>query len=240
VKRDGAALAFAMAFPSIMTWLEFKVLPGEHAEGHPALGAVFAAGKVVQFAFPLLYVAWFERDRLRPARPAPRGLALGAAFGLAVGAGAIALYHTWLRHTGLMTDTPARVHGWLVRMRLGTPAAFVGMAVFMSVLHSFLEEYYWRWFVFGWLRRHVPDIVAMVVSALAFMAHHVIILSVYLPGQFWMLAVPFSLCVAGGGVAWAWLYERAQSLYAPWVSHMLIDAALMVIGYEMLLPYWAT
>ena len=45
--------------------------------------------------------------------------------------------------------------------------------------------------------------------------------------------MPFALCVAGGGFVWAWLYDRTQSLYAPWISHLLIDAALMAIGYEM-------
>jgi membrane protease YdiL (CAAX protease family) len=68
----------------------------------------------------------------------------------------------------------------------------------------------------------------------------VIVLAVYLPDQFWIAAVPFSLAVAGGGIVWAWLYERTRSLYAPWVSHALIDAALMAIGYAMLAPYWAS
>jgi membrane protease YdiL (CAAX protease family) len=45
--------------------------------------------------------------------------------------------------------------------------------------------------------------------------------------------VPFALCVAGGGVAWAWLYDRSNSLYAPWLSHLLIDAAVMAIGYDL-------
>ena len=47
------------------------------------------------------------------------------------------------------------------------------------------------------------------------------------PGRFWSAAMPFSLCVAAGGVAWAWFYHRYQTLYAPWMSHMLADAAIM-------------
>jgi membrane protease YdiL (CAAX protease family) len=238
VKRDALALAVAMAYPSIMTWLEFKVLPGGREQESPTLLAVFAAGKIVQFALPLLYVWWFEPGCIRLAWPTSRGLRLGASFGLVVGAGSLVLYFVWLRHTPFMAETPAKVYGWLTKMHLNTPAGFLGMALFLSVLHSFLEEYYWRWFVFGWLRRYVPGGAAMVVSSLAFMAHHVIILSVYLPGQFWTLAVPFSLCVAGGGVVWAWLYDRTGSLYAPWLSHLMVDAALMVIGYVMVAGYW--
>jgi len=221
-----------------MTWLEFKVLPGGGEHESPTLLAIFAGGKVAQFVLPLLYVWWFEPGSIRLAWPAARGLRLGAAFGLVVGAGTLALYFVWLRHTPFMAETPARVHGWLTKMHLNTPARFLGMALFLSVLHSFLEEYYWRWFVFGWLRRYVPDVAAKVVSSLAFMSHHVIILSVYLPGQFWTLAVPFSLCVAGGGIVWAWLYDHTRSLYAPWVSHLLVDAALMLVGYEMVARFW--
>jgi uncharacterized protein len=238
IGRDTLALVFAMAFPSVMTWLAFMVLPAGDQEANPILQVVFVAGKVVQFAFPFLYVWWFERDRFHLILPTRRGLALGVGFGLGVGVSAVLLYHFWLRHTPLLTDTPARLHAVLTEARLNTRARFLGLAVFYSVVHSLMEEYYWRWFVFGWLRRYVPDVVAMVVSSLAFMAHHVIILSVYLPGQFWTLAVPFALCVAGGGIVWAWLYDRTQALYAPWISHALIDAALMGVGYEMVARFW--
>jgi membrane protease YdiL (CAAX protease family) len=75
--------------------------------------------------------------------------------------------------------------------------------------------------------------VAIVLSGLAFMAHHVFILYVYMPGYFLTAVVPFSLCVAGGGVVWAWLYDRSGSLYAPWLSHAVVDAGLFVIGYDL-------
>jgi membrane protease YdiL (CAAX protease family) len=239
VKRDALALAFTMALPSLMTGLEFLVLPGGHEEGSPAILALFGAGKLVQFLFPLAYVWWFDRDSLRIRPPTARGLEIGIAFGLVVAGGIIGLYFAWLRYTPWMESTPRRVQEWLTKITITTPMKFLIIALFISVLHSFLEEYYWRWFVFGRLARHVPEVVAFVVSGLAFMAHHVIILGVYLPGYFWTLAVPFSLCVAGGGIVWAWLYARTGSLYAPWVSHLLVDAALMVVGYEMVARFWA-
>ena len=90
--RDGLALVFAMAFPSVMTWLAFMVLPGGGQEPNPVLQVVFAAGKVVQFSFPFLYVWWFERDRIHLSRPTRRGLALGVGFGLGVGLSALLLY----------------------------------------------------------------------------------------------------------------------------------------------------
>ena len=99
-----------------------------------------------------------------------------------------------------------------------------------------MEEYYWRWFVFGWLKRWTPLWVAIAVSSVAFMGHHIIILNKYFPGRFWTAALPFSLCVAVGGAVWAWLYHRTQSLYAAWVSHAVIDAAIFAIGFQMVWP----
>jgi membrane protease YdiL (CAAX protease family) len=45
--------------------------------------------------------------------------------------------------------------------------------------------------------------------------------------------LPFSLCVAFGGAAWAWIYHRSGSIYSVWLSHLLVDAAILVIGYDM-------
>ena len=39
--------------------------------------------------------------------------------------------------------------------------------------------------------------------------------------------------VAIGGAFWAWLYNRTNSLLAPWVSHALIDAGIFWIGYDL-------
>jgi uncharacterized protein len=43
----------------------------------------------------------------------------------------------------------------------------------------------------------------------------------------------FSLSVAVGGAFWAWLYQRTGSLYGPWLSHLLVDAAIFLVGYDL-------
>jgi CAAX protease family protein len=235
---DILVLVIAMVLPSIMSWVEFIILPGAGREKNLALQLTFGLGKVVQFSLPILYVWFWHRQELLLSRPSLRGLELGAAFGLLVGAGALALYFLWLKHAPALADTPARIHRWLTEFNLASPAGYIAMALFIAVLHSFLEEYYWRWFVFGWLRRYMPLVPALLLSSCAFMAHHVIVLSVYLEGYFWTAAVPFSLCVAGGGLVWAWLYHRCGSIYAPWISHLLVDLGLMGLGYDMLAKYW--
>jgi membrane protease YdiL (CAAX protease family) len=237
---DAVALILAMIFPSIMTFLEFRVLMGTGLESNPVVQMLFYSGKVVQFAFPIVYVLICHRKDLKWNRPSKLGIQLGLGFGLMVAVGALVLYFVWLKHTPLMQDTAVKVNAWLQTMNLATPMGYVVIAVFMSIAHSFLEEYYWRWFVFGWLEKYWPLAWAVGLSSVAFMAHHVVILSVYMPGgwRFWAGVVPFSLCVAGGGVVWAWIYHRTQSIYGPWFSHLLVDAALMGLGYDLVSRLW--
>ena len=51
------------------------------------------------------------------------------------------------------------------------------------------------------------------------------------------LALPFSICVAVGGGVWAWIYHKSGSLYAAWVSHAMIDTAILLVGFDMIQPY---
>jgi len=44
------------------------------------------------------------------------------------------------------------------------------------------------------------------------------------------------LGVAVDGGAWCWLYAKTGSLDAAWISHLLIDAAIMWIGYDLVVP----
>jgi membrane protease YdiL (CAAX protease family) len=227
------ALVVAALLPSLLIWVDFVVLGGE---GVPELlhNAVFAAGKAAMYAFPLAFVVLWERRRPHVAWPRKDGLLLGLVFGLAVAAGVWALYFGALRDSPLLTGTPASVQAVLRKFDVVSAPRFLAMAVGISLGNSLLEEYYFRWFIFGRLRAFLPLPAAVALSAAVFMAHHVILLSVYLPGQFWTLVAPFSLCIAAGGAMWAWLYARTGTLYAPWVSHALIDAALFVVGWDLL------
>ena len=115
-----------------------------------------------------------------------------------------------------------------------TTGGFLVIAGFYSVIHSFLEEYYWRWFVYGRARHYLGPTRANLFSSLAFMAHHVVVINTFIPGDyFWTATIPLSLCVAIGGVAWSVLYERTGSIYGAWVSHALVDVAIMICGYDL-------
>lgn len=246
------ALLFAMTFPTVATWSYFLALAGQGGTVNPRQQAAYIIGKIVQFCFPLVFLAflrwrmragtevmdkdWRDPRWLHVQRPHFRGLKPALIFGVAVAALMLGVYFGALRGTSLLAKTPAMVRHKLEEVNMATPARYVVLAVFVVAAHSLLEEYYWRWFVFGGLRQFLSLAPAMVLSSLAFMAHHVIVLYVYLPGRFWAAALPFALAIAAGGAVWAFLYERNGSLWPPWLSHLLIDAAIFAIGWDLLWP----
>ncbi len=233
-------LLFAMTFPAIMAWLYFVALaplPGT-PPGYAALSA-YGIGKIIQFSLPVLFVWRFDRQRLRPRRANLSGVTLGLAFGVLAGVSILAVYFGVLRGTRYLAEVPANLAAKLELYHASTPVRYILLAIFLAGAHSLLEEYYWRWFVFGELRRGVSTLPAIVVSSLAFMLHHVVVLAVYMPGRFWSGALPFSFAVGIGGAVWAWLYYRTGSIYACWLSHLLIDAAIMAVGFDMAFVYRA-
>jgi membrane protease YdiL (CAAX protease family) len=238
VKRDYAALAFALVFPTIMTWLYFVALVDDSSRVNPLIMFAFGAGKFVQFTFPLLYVWWFERERIGFTPPSRLGMGPALLFGLIIAAAINVLYFAWLKHSPLLGETtPEKIFGKLKQFDMATPGGFIAMAAAISLVHSLFEEYYWRWFVFGWLSRYVSLAWAIAISSVAFMSHHVIVLAVYFPEQP-ELVLLLSLSVAVGGGVWAWMYKTWQNLYAVWFSHLLVDIAIMVVGYDMVSKFF--
>jgi membrane protease YdiL (CAAX protease family) len=227
-------LTVAIILPSVMAWVYFDRLGGRAGSANPTQQAAYTLGKVVQFSLPILWL-WLAQHRIWSVRrPRFDGWPIGVGFGLFVAVAMLALYYLHFRTSSVLAGTSERLRAKLHEFGVDSPVAYAALAVFIVVAHSLLEEYYWRWFVFGRLRTLIPFGLAVAVSSLAFMAHHVVILDAYLPGRFWTAALPFSLCIAVGGAVWAWLYARADSVWSPWLSHALVDAALFTIGWDLL------
>lgn len=233
MKRSRVALVFAMMFPSVMAWVYFEVLagsPSEAATSNPAVLIAYYAAKVVQFSFPFLWVWRFERERLFSLKVDYRGVGLGIAFALAVSGVILALYVGFLRGSSVLDGSSDKLRAKLIDFHADTPGRFLILALFIAAVHSLLEEYYYRWFIFDGLKDHLAPSPAVAISSLAFMGHHVIVLANYLkPGP----VIVFSLCIAVGGAVWARIYHQKGSLLGPWLSHLLIDTAIMIVGYDL-------
>lgn len=228
-RADAAAVVFALVFPSLLTLLYFVWLAGSAAW---LQRASYTVGKLVQFAFPAVWVLAVQRRRPRLGCFGGRGLPGAIAFGATVFLAMLLAYHLWLKSTGSFDAGGAAAGRRLSRLGIDRLGEFLALGTFYCLIHSLLEEYYWRWFVFGQLRGIVSLRAAVIVSSLGFAAHHVVLLAVYF-GAFSPATWVFSLGVAVGGAVWAVMYHRSGSLLGPWVSHLLVDLGIYAIGYDL-------
>jgi membrane protease YdiL (CAAX protease family) len=220
-------MSLALVFPSLVTWLYFVAL----ADRAPAVqGAAATIGKLLQFALPLVWVFGIERRRVKFTRPRTGELAIGFASGAAIVAAMLALYFLWALPSGALDAPAIAVREKVTSMGLNSLVKYAALGLFYALVHSLLEEYYWRWFAFGELRRVLSFWPAATLSSVGFMAHHVILLGIYF-GFTSPLTYFFALSVAVGGMIWAWLYERTGSLWGPWLSHLLVDAGIFYVGW---------
>ena len=226
---DQTIVGIALVLPTIVTWVYFILL-----NDAPELlqKAAYSVGKLIQFALPVVWVCLIRRERQNLNRPSAWSLITGALFGLLVAA-AMYLLFVVLKQRGILVQPIAAVRAKIESFGVSSPEKFAVLAIFYSAFHSLLEEYYWRWFVFGQLSRSCRLPAAIIISGAGFAAHHILVLSLYF-GWASPLTWLFSLAIAIGGAFWAWLYRASDSLAAPWLSHALVDAAIFAFGYQIL------
>jgi membrane protease YdiL (CAAX protease family) len=222
-------VAIALVYPTLLTWLYFIAL----ARAPTAVQqTAYTIGKVIQFGFPAVWTWRYRSSEFGRRKWSTAGVPAGVAFGALIGVAMVGGYYLGVKRAGLFAHAATVIIAKVQGLGLMTPAAFVAIGVFYALVHSLLEEYYWRWFVFARLTELTRLPAAIVISSAGFMAHHVLLLGVYFGWESpvtWL----FSLAVGMGGAAWAWLYQRSGSLVGPWLSHLLVDAAIFVVGYDL-------
>lgn len=231
-----AGIIFALFFPTLLTFVYFVA-----AKNDPILQkSAYAVGKGIQFLFPALFTFFALRGRISLPRLSDavsswRGVVIGALFGLAVliaavsGAEIFASGPLAPAMSGLEANLGVRLDGAGLR----TPGAYILLAVFYSAIHSGLEEYYWRWFVFGELKKRLRTVSAALIASAGFSLHHILVVGDYF-GYASPLTWVATLAVFCGGLVWSALYVKSGSILGPWLSHGLIDAAIFIVGYRVL------
>lgn len=216
----------AMLVPFLGSLIYFVAYAAE-----PWAPATYALVKLYTLGWPLLAtvlilrqpIPWPDLSDSKHWRAAPLGLLIGV---LVCGV-------TLALNASPIGDSLA---GFTERIRmkvsqLGVMENYLAFSLFLAIVHSAIEEYYWRWFVFGTLRQLWSFRPAAAIAGVAFASHHVVILSQYF-SVIW--TVILGLMVAAGGYLWCLLVERQRTLMGAWLSHVLVDLAILWVGYQML------
>ncbi len=217
----------ALVLPLAASFFYFVLFPGTRFGN-----GFYTAIKIFLLAWPPLATLVILRESLRREPPGVigrrRSLLIGTGFGLAV-VGLMLALKEFSPMGALMEQNGARIREKVDGLGMLDHFAIAAFAI--SIVHAALEEFYWRWFVYGNLRHLIPRPWAHGIAATGFMAHHIVITSQFFPLGF---AIFLGLCVGIGGAVWSWLYQRHRSLWGPWFSHMLVDFGIFWIGYRLL------
>jgi membrane protease YdiL (CAAX protease family) len=224
-------LLLAGLFPSVSVF-SYMVL----AEDATTVPAAYAASKLIQLALPFVWIYAFHQKLLPTLWKWNRRDALeGTVGGLLIFVSLWAFYYGYLQHLPLVQAARPLIEAKVGSFNAATPERFLALCLFISVVHSLFEEFYWRAFLHGELEQRMGFPWAVVLSSAGFMGHHIVVISQYVDineSPFW--AAVLSLLVAAGGAVWAWQYRRRQSLWGIWISHFLADVAILSLGFLLL------
>ena len=220
--RQRLLLALAIVLPPLGALLYFVWLAGD-AWAQPVYGAI----KIAMIAIALVGWRLLGRGAWKRAFAIHRqSIGLGILYGAVIAGILISLF---LILSPLLSPFSSSVQSGALTL---IPAAFyIPIAIVFSLIHSLLEEWYWRGYVGGSLLSLMAPSRATVLAALAFTLHHIVILWQLFPGPW---AVLMSFGVFAAGVFWMWLYKKTGSLIAPWISHAFADLAIFGIGYMLI------
>ena len=112
-----------------------------------------------------------------------------------------------------------------------TGSNFLYVALYVALLNSFLEEFFFRGFGFLALQSHVGRKAAYLFSPIFFAVYHAGMLA----GMFdwWVLLILFAGLFAGGCI-FNYLNEAGGNLYPSWISHMCANFAINTVGFLLL------
>ena len=112
-----------------------------------------------------------------------------------------------------------------------TKENFLYVSLYISFANSFLEEFFFRGFVFTNLKQLSGRKLAYIFSASAFSLYHVAMMIG------WFSSALFLLVMVGlviGGMIFNRLNEKLDTIYCSWLTHMFANFAINTIGFMLL------
>ncbi len=107
---------------------------------------------------------------------------------------------------------------------------FLWIALYISIINSLLEEFFFRGFIFLNLKRISGRKFSYIVSAFIFSTYHVAIM-----GN-WFSPIIFILAMLGlfiGALIFNYLNEKEGNIYNSWIVHMMANLSINTIGLMM-------
>lgn len=107
---------------------------------------------------------------------------------------------------------------------------FLWIALYISIINSLLEEFFFRGFIFLNLKKISGRKFSYIVSAFIFSIYHVAIMGS------WFSPIIFILAMLGlfiGALIFNYLNEKEDNIYNSWIVHMMANLSINTIGLMM-------
>ncbi len=186
----------------------------------------FLLCKIALLALPISWFFWIDGDRLKISPPRWNEVFVGIGLGLLMFAAICGAY--WLFGDGI---DPGVARERAQQAGITNPTRYWIGAAYFCFVNALVEEYIWRWFVYRKCEILLPGIRAVWLSALLFTLHHILALSAYTA---WPIVILGSLGVFLAGAIWSWCYLTYRSIVSGYISHILADLAIAIVGWQIL------
>lgn len=190
---------------------------------HPAFVLKSAIKVLLFIGVPVLYAVKTKSAFYKPLLTFDRS---ALRFALVLGGCVFSLILGCYFALGSLLDLSAVV-GQLETSMAVTADNFIAVALYIAIINSFCEEFFFRGFVFFQLKQTHTRMVAHCLSALFFALYHVAIIA------FWFDLWVFALCMIAlfiGGVLFNLLNENSGTIYPSWLTHACANLAINSIG----------
>ncbi|MFO8068580.1 MAG: type II CAAX endopeptidase family protein [Alkalibacterium sp.] len=105
---------------------------------------------------------------------------------------------------------------------------FIYVAIYISLINSLLEEFFFRGFAFLILKENAGRLFAYVFSALLFALYHVGMTSGWFHWSIYLLAMTG---LFAGGCIFNYLNEKSGNIYPSWLVHMFANFSINTVGF---------
>ena len=221
MKKRSVSLIFAV---TIICCVAMALVDGVLRPGY----AVKSAIKVAMFMLVPLIASRIDRGvlYLQLLRPKKKGLLPAIALG-------VGIYVVILG--GYFLVSPffdfSKIAGALTTNAGVTKENFLYVSLYISFANSFLEEFFFRGFVFTNLKQLSGRKLAYIFSAAAFSLYHVAMMIGWFSPVLFLFVV---VGLAAGGMIFNWLNEKLDTIYCSWLTHMFANFAINTIGFMLL------
>ncbi|MEL6496551.1 MAG: CPBP family intramembrane glutamic endopeptidase [Cyanobacteria bacterium J06623_7] len=190
--------------------------------------SIFTAVKIWGIVFPLLWVIKTKSTALRLPKFRRAEIKVGVILGLLM-FGTILLAYNLI---GQQAITLSEIRAKASEVGITNPYIYLAGCLYWSFVNSLIEELTWRSFVVSQCKILVSGTTAVILAALFFTAHHSLALYGYTHD--WLVVTLGSLGVFGAGIIWSWCYSHYRSVVPGYISHILADLAIAIVGYQLL------